>query len=249
MEGLSGSGKAGLRGAAVEAHSVRSHRPRYVLELLLAGIVKNHVQLVTDVPVRIFRNADAAGLSNRFKPRRYIHTIAEDILAFDQHVTQIDADAKQHAPILRHVSIPLDHELLHRHGTLDGRHDGWELHQQAVSRRLDNPAASTGQERINSRPVLAESLGRAGLIGAHQPAVSGDIGGQDGRKPAFDPVLPWSGHGPALSDYSTPARGRGGWPPPPKEAVGTARVYRPAGAVSSRWRCPVMGWPGRAQRL
>jgi len=35
-------------------------------------------------------------------------------------------------------------------------------------------------DRINRRAMLAESFGGARLVGAHQPAVAGDIGRQDG---------------------------------------------------------------------
>src|SRR6266498_2731422 len=48
------------------------------------------------------------------------------------------------------------------------------------------------------RRCAPENASRANLIGSHKPAVTGNIGGQDGGKPAFDPALRWSGHGAAL---------------------------------------------------
>jgi hypothetical protein len=46
--------------------------------------------------------------------------------------------------------------------------------------------------------VLPENPRRTRLVGTHQPAVAGDIGGQYGSKSALDAVLPRSGHGGAL---------------------------------------------------
>ncbi len=40
---------------------------------------------------------------------------------------------------------------------------------------------------------------RANLIDAHEPTVAGDIGRQYRDEPAFDPTLPWYGHGNVLS--------------------------------------------------
>jgi hypothetical protein len=54
-------------------------------------------------------------------------------------------------------------------------------------------------DRIDSGAVLPKRPCRAGLIDAHQPAIAGHIGGQDGSKSAFDAALPRSGHGAALS--------------------------------------------------
>jgi hypothetical protein len=89
---------------------------------------------------------------------------------------------EQHALILGHVRISFGHQFLNRQRALDGGHDGRELNQHAVAHCLENPAAMAGQDRINGCPVLAQSLGRAGLIQAHQPAVPSYIGGQDGSQ-------------------------------------------------------------------
>ena len=54
-------------------------------------------------------------------------------------------------------------------------------------------------DRIDDGAVLPKRLRRAGLVGAHQPAVTGNISGQNRRQPAFDSaLLPRSGHGGAL---------------------------------------------------
>ena len=45
------------------------------------------------------RDADTAGLSQRFEPRRNIHPVAENIVLLDDHVSEIDADAEVDAPL------------------------------------------------------------------------------------------------------------------------------------------------------
>jgi len=84
--------------------------------------------------------------------------------------------------------------LLGGYRALDCSHDGGEFHEHAIVSRLDDAAAVAGHNRIDGGPVLAKGLGRAGLVNAHQPAVSGYIGGQDGGK------LAWRVHAPSRSD-------------------------------------------------
>src|SRR6266581_9170167 len=50
-----------------------------------------------------------------------------------------------------------------------------------------------------SGAVLPENASHANLIDAHEPTVAGDIGRQYRDEPAFDPTLPWYGHGSVLS--------------------------------------------------
>src|SRR6266567_731855 len=46
---------------------------------------------------------------------------------------------------------------------------------------------------------VPENASRANLIDAREPTVAGDIGRQYRDEPAFDPALPWYGHGSVLS--------------------------------------------------
>jgi hypothetical protein len=46
--------------------------------------------------------------------------------------------------------------------------------------------------------MLLEDASRTLLVRAHEPAVSGNIGGQDGGQSTFDTALPWIGHGAPL---------------------------------------------------
>ncbi len=66
--------------------------------------------------------------------------------------------------------------------------DARELDQNAVAGGLDDAALVLGNLRVDQLAAMgAQPRQRAGLVLAHQPAVAGDIGGEDGRKPALDP--------------------------------------------------------------
>ena len=184
-------------------YRIGSHRPRNVLQVLLAHVDELGRDLVLDLMVRRIGDGDAARLRDAFEPGRDVHPIAQDVIAFDQHVTEIDADAEQHSPILRQTCIPLCHEFLNRDGALDRGNDRGKFHQHAIASALDDPAAMAGHDRIDGGSMLPESPRCARLIDAHQPAVASDIGGQDGGQSAFDTALPRCTHGSSSGRYST----------------------------------------------
>ena len=66
--------------------------------------------------------------------------------------------------------------------------DAGELDQQAVAGGLDDAAAMLGDLGIDERLSTGLEPGeRAFLVGTHQPAITGDIGRQDGREASLDP--------------------------------------------------------------
>ena len=92
-------------------------------------------------------DVDAARLRNAFEPGRDVPPIAQDVIAFHQHVPEIDADTKPHLPILQQICVPLCHELLNRDSALDCGNDGGEFRQDAIARGLDDPPAMAGHDR------------------------------------------------------------------------------------------------------
>ena len=97
----------------------------------------------------------------------------------------MQADAEGLPALGRRAAVALDHAALQ----LDGRphrFDGaGELDQHAVAHRLDDAAVEALDDRRHElgemRPQVVE---RPLLVGAHQAAVAGDVGEQDGRQPA-----------------------------------------------------------------
>ena len=64
-----------------------------VFQALLTHISVLGVDLTLDLFVCGTRQADSAGFSNSFESRSDIDTIAQNVIALDQHLAEIDADA------------------------------------------------------------------------------------------------------------------------------------------------------------
>ena len=67
---------------------------RDVLHRLLAEIGEGQRQLVPDLLVGRARDADAAGLAQRLQPGGDVDAVAENVVAVDDDVADIDADAE-----------------------------------------------------------------------------------------------------------------------------------------------------------
>jgi hypothetical protein len=82
--------------------------------------------------------------------------------------------------MLRNISVPFRHELLDRNGALDSGHNGVKLQEDAVARGLNDAAAMARHHWIDCCAVFTERPCGADLVRAHEPAITGYIGGQDG---------------------------------------------------------------------
>src|SRR6516162_4802869 len=77
-----------------ELRAEHPHRPRNVLDLLLAEIVEGDVEAVAHLLVRRGTEANPARLGQRFEPGRYVDAVAKDVAVLDDDVADIDAHAK-----------------------------------------------------------------------------------------------------------------------------------------------------------
>jgi hypothetical protein len=69
------------------------------------------------------------GSARRFQARRDIHTVAEDVVLLNDHVAEIDADAKPDAPFVGNYRLTVDHPSLHFDRTAHCINDTWEFRQ------------------------------------------------------------------------------------------------------------------------
>jgi hypothetical protein len=138
------------------------------------------------LPVNVIGHANAAGLRDAFQPRCDIHAVPQDVVAIDQHITQVDADAKQHASLFRHIAIALSHEILDYDGAINGGDDRRELQEHTVSGRLDDSAAVARHDGIDHGAMLVQRPRCTGFIKTHEPAVAGDVRRQNGREPPLN---------------------------------------------------------------
>ena len=168
-------------------HAIDPHRPRDILELLLAGVLEGDVELAIDVDLHPPRDADPAGVGQRLQPGRDVDAVAPDVVAIHDDVADIDADAEFDPLVGRYPRIVLAHGALEFDRAANRRDHARELHQQAIAGDAHDAAAMLGDLWIDERAPVSLPLGeRAGLVGADKPAVAGHVGDQDGRQPSLD---------------------------------------------------------------
>src|SRR5437763_13497276 len=112
-----------------------------------------------------------------------------DIAILDDDVAQIDANPKYNPLFFGYAGIALCHAALHRHRTGDGLYNACEFDQYAVAGRLNDPALVLADFWLDEFAAMgSKPRESAGFVLAHHAAVAGDIGGENGRKPALYPL-------------------------------------------------------------
>ena len=163
------------------------HRLGDVLDGLLALIEELQFELVADLIAHHRRAGDAAGPSQAFEPRRHVDAVAIEVVAIDDDVAEIDADAELDVPVFRHPGIALGHAALDFDRAARRIEHAAELDQEAVAHHLEDAPAMLGDGRVEElAAMLAQRAHRALFIGLHEPAVANDVGRQYCRQPTLD---------------------------------------------------------------
>ena len=130
-------------------HAKRLHRPLDVLEGEAAQIVERRLQPACHGFMDVARDHDAASRRFRLQPRRDVHAIAVEIVAIDDQVAEVQADA-EHDGVSRAGPgwpRPWPAGTRWRRQGIDG---AGELDQRAVAGQLDQPAAVSRQRRLEA---------------------------------------------------------------------------------------------------
>jgi hypothetical protein len=136
------------------------------------------------------RDAQAAGFAQSFKPRGNIHTIAIDVVPIDNDVADVDANPEEDALIFRYDRISTDHAALNSDRAGHGINDTRVLDKHAIACRLDDATMVGCNHRIDKGLAVGlERLQRPDFVSTHKTAVTGDIGRDNCRKLALDPLL------------------------------------------------------------
>ena len=131
-------------------------------------------------------DGDAARLGQRLHAVGDVDAVAVDVVALDDDVAEIDADAEIEPLLGRHGGVALRLLLLHLDGAAHGVDDAGELDQQAVAHGLDQPPVMGGDLRLEDLlQVGLEAGARALLVDLAQAAIADDIGDQDGGEPTL----------------------------------------------------------------
>ena len=136
------------------------------------------------------RNHDAAGIGKRLQTRRHIDAVPENVIAIENDIADIDADAEFDALVRCNPGVTLGHATLDVDRTTDGVDHAHEFHEHSIARRFDDSAAMFGDLRINEFFTVRLELAQcAFLIGAHKPAIAGNVAGENRGQPAVHLVF------------------------------------------------------------
>jgi hypothetical protein len=166
-------------GGDADLQRIDPDRPFDVLERLLAEIDKIRINPAARVFVSGARNQHAARLAERLDPSGDVDPVAENVVALDQHVAEVDADAIDDAFRLGCIGVALGHQFLDRNGAFDGGDDGGKFQQQPVAHRFDDPAPERRQDRPARLTMLANAARRPRFVLTHQTRVADDVDRHD----------------------------------------------------------------------
>jgi hypothetical protein len=120
------------------------------------------------------------GSAQRLQACGDVDSVAVQCTALFDHIPQIDADAKLHAPVLGQLRVAAAQLLLDLDRTLDSLDRTGELGKQRVARGIDHAAIVRPDMLANDLTVCVEGLDRGALVVRHQPGVGGHISGENG---------------------------------------------------------------------
>ena len=110
-----------------------------------------------DLIVYLLGDQDAAGVGHGLEPRGEVDALAQQIVAVDHHIAEMNADPEaQGAARVRAVASKF---TLHLDRALHGLDDRGELRDQPVARRVDDPAEVTVDEFGEDVPSSLSDFG------------------------------------------------------------------------------------------
>ena len=130
-----------------------------VLQRPLTGIFEGEVGLASKLLLHSIGNANTPRLRPSLEPRGDVDAIPEQVVAFDDNVTDIYADAKHDAVLGRDVLLMSSHPLLHGDGTRHSIDNGDKFHDCAIAHQLDDTASVLCDQRVYD--LRAKGLDRA----------------------------------------------------------------------------------------
>src|SRR5262249_48363607 len=115
-----------------------------------------------------------------------IDAIAVEVVVLHDYIAHMEADSKGQPAVLRHDVVALGHAALDLDSALQCVDHAGEFNEEAVASRLDDPAGGPSDGGIDQLTPAGRQSGKgANLVRAHEPAVSSDIGRQDGTESTY----------------------------------------------------------------
>jgi hypothetical protein len=127
------------------------------------------------------------GLRDAFETCCNVDAVSEDVSFFDNDVADVDADADIDPLLAGRAFIALHHPLLGQDRATGGVDGTAELNQHSVAGAFDD-AATMFRDRWLPEFTAAgiQARERSLLVGSHHPAITDNIGREDGGKTALD---------------------------------------------------------------
>ncbi len=97
------------------------------------------------------RHTDAARRALGLQPRRDIHSVAVQVRAIRDHVTDVDPDTEADTAVRRLIAVVHRYLLLHLHRAAYRTVDAVERDQQQIAAGLDHSAAEVADRRVDQR--------------------------------------------------------------------------------------------------
>ena len=151
----------------------------------------------------------------RFESGSNVHAVAIEVIAIDDEVAKMQADAEDDPVALGPGEVGLGDGLLELDRGAERVHGATEGRERAVARQLDEAATVTGKRGLEQLATIGlEARERAALVATHLPRIPNHVGGQNRCK---SPLLAYQ--------WFSPVRG--------PERRGAARLgQRAAGCMS-----------------
>jgi len=120
------------------------------------------------------------------QPCSDVHPVAEDALAFLDHIPQVDPDAELHAPVFRAGGSSWPAAPAGSRPPPAPRPPRSQIGEEVVARRVHHPAAVLGDDVLHHPLESVERADGPLLVLAHKAAVALHIRTEDGGELAFE---------------------------------------------------------------
>src|SRR5262249_50293386 len=145
--------------------------PSDVLDATFTHVLERIREFVADLITYHPRNADSARLRKSLQPGRDINGVAEQVVALNYDVADMDADPKSHRLISRSIGVLLGYRVLNFDAALHGINGAGKVGDEAIARGGEDPTAMRGDQGIDDGSVSRERAKCADLISPHQAAI------------------------------------------------------------------------------
>ena len=154
-------------------------RPLDVLEFLFADVLERYAKFVVDLLADVPGDADAVRWRERLETGGDIDAVPGHVVAIDDDVAHVDADAEANPGFEAPVGFERYHVALNVDAAFQRRGGAGELGKKAVTRGLDQAAAvlcnlglgdffaQAAQPRKGQRLVVLHQSAEAGHVGNH----------------------------------------------------------------------------------